>query len=126
MVQSEVSSQATIKSLAIELDIMIIEWLPLKDALNLAKSLLIQEQVALQYFAFEEDDLVDIYHENFSDIQPSSFKFLLKNTSFQIKGDSYGKTWVAVRTLDLDFVKKCIEQAQPHLIDALKQQLGLV
>jgi hypothetical protein len=44
--------KATIMSLPLELDIEIIKWLPLKDALNLAKALKLPEQVAVQYFAF--------------------------------------------------------------------------
>ena len=58
MVQSEVHSEnpkATIKSLPLELDFMIIEWLTLEDALNMAKALLIPKQVAVQYFAFEKE-----------------------------------------------------------------------
>ena len=60
MVQSEVSSQATIMSLPLEVDFMIIEWLPLKDALNMAKAVLIPEQVAVQYFAFDEYDTYNL------------------------------------------------------------------
>jgi hypothetical protein len=127
MVQSEVPThvkmrkpKATIISLPLEVDIMIIEWLPLKYALNLAKALKLPEQVAVQYFACEEDDLE--YKCNIvkqKDLQPSSFKFLLKNKSFQIVAHSYDRTWAAVRTLDLDFVKKYLEQVKPDLDHAL-------
>ncbi len=48
--------KATIKSLPLELDIMIIKRLPLKDALNMAKALILPEQVAVQYFAFVSRD----------------------------------------------------------------------
>ena len=48
--------KATINSLPLELFIMIIEWLPLEDALNMANALKLPERVAVQYFAYEEDD----------------------------------------------------------------------
>jgi ankyrin repeat protein len=119
MVQSEVHSQATIKSLPLEVDFMIIEWLPLKDALNLAKALKLPEQVAVQYFACDSSDISDICYADFYDLQPSSFKFLLKTKSFQIEATSDQKTWAAIRTLDLDFVKKYIEQVKSDLNEAL-------
>jgi hypothetical protein len=115
MQQSGVSSQATIKSIPSEVDIMIIEWLPLEYALNMAKALLIPEQVAVQYSAFDMKDICDILYKDFYDLQPSSFKFLLKNKSFQIRATSYEKTTAAIRTLDLDFVKKYIDQVKPDL-----------
>ena len=78
MVQSQVSSQvnmrkpnANIKSLPLELYFMIIERLRLKDALNFAKALLIPEQVAVQYFAFDRSDIYNIYFKDFYDLQPS-------------------------------------------------------
>ena len=108
-------AKATIMSLPLEVDFMIIERLPLKDALNMAKALKLPEQVAVQYFACEEDDIEDIYENNFYDIKPSSYKFLLKNTSFQVVADSYDKTLAAVRTKDLGFLKKYLEQVQPDL-----------
>ncbi len=90
MVQSQVCSQATIMSLPLEVDYMIIKWLPLTDALNMAKALKLPEQVAVQYFAFEEDDIEDGgFNYCFKDLQPGSFKFLLKNKSFQFEADSY-------------------------------------
>jgi hypothetical protein len=122
MVQSEVHSEnpkATIKSLPLELDFMIIEWLTLEDALNMAKALLIPEQVAVQYFSFDRCDIEDIYENNFYDIKPSSYKFLLKNTYFQVVATSNYKTWATIRTLDLDFVKKYIEEFKPDLDYAL-------
>ena len=121
-VHSEVSSkkpEATINSLPLELDFMIVEWLPLKDALNMAKALKLPEQVAVQYFAFDEYDIVNICYDEKIDLHPSSFKFLLKNKGFQIKAYSYQKTWAAVRTLDLDFVRKYLEQVQPDLNEVL-------
>ena len=110
---------ATINSLPLEVDFMIIEWLPLKDALNMAKALLIPEQVAVQYFACEKEDTDKDVEDYFKDLQPSSFKFLLKNTSFQIVADSDDKIWAAFKTLDLDFVKKFLEQVKPDLNEAL-------
>jgi hypothetical protein len=70
MVQSEVSSdkpKATINSLPLEVDSKIMEWLPHKDALNLAKALKLPEKVAVQYSACEEDDLEDICDDPFFD-----------------------------------------------------------
>jgi ankyrin repeat protein len=110
---------ATLKSLPSELFIMIIERLPIKDALNMAQALKLPEQVAVQYFAFDRSDLKDILYEDFYDIQPSSFKFLLKNKSFQIEATSEDKTTAAIRTLDLDFVRKYLEQVKPNLNEAL-------
>ena len=128
MMQSEVPTpvkmrkpKATINSLALELDFMIIEWLPLKDALNFAKALKLPEHVAVQYFALDWNAFEDIYHQNFYDIQPSSFKFLLKNNRFQVESTSSEKNWAALRTLDQDFVRKYIEQVKPDLNDALRQ-----
>jgi ankyrin repeat protein len=112
---------ATINSLPLEVDFMIIEWLPLKDALNMAKALLIPEQVAVQYFACEKEDTDKDVEDYFKDLQPSSFKFLLKNTSFQIVADSDDKIWAAFKTLDLDFVKKFLEQVKPDLNEALEE-----
>jgi hypothetical protein len=110
MMLSEVYPQATIKSLSLEVDIMIIEWLPLEDALNMAKALKLPEQVAVQYFACEEYDIYDIFYKEFYDLQPSFYKFLLENKSFQIRADSDDKAKAAIRTKDLDFVKKYLEQ----------------
>ncbi len=101
---------ATIKSLPLEVDIMIIEWLPLKDALNLAKALKLPQKVAVQYFSYDRSDLLSKY-----DLQPSSLKFLFKNKWFQIEADLYQKTWAAVGTKDLDFVKNYLEQVKPDL-----------
>jgi hypothetical protein len=100
---------ATINSLPLEVDFMIIERLPLKDALNMAQALKLPEQVAVQYFACDRDDAYNICYENFYNLQPSSYKFLLKNKGFQIEADSEEETLAAVRTLDLDFVKKYLE-----------------
>jgi hypothetical protein len=120
MVQSEVSSQATINSLPLELDIMIIERLGLKDALNMAKALKLPEQVAVQYFACDgRGDINDILCTDVYDLKPSSYKFLLKNKSFQIEANSDEKTWAAVKTKDLDFLKKYLEQVKPDLNLAL-------
>ena len=112
--------KATIKSLPLEVDKMIIERLRLKDALNMAKALKLPEQVAVQYFAFDRFDLYYILYKDFYDLQPSSFKFLFKNKMFQIEATSYDKTKAAIRTLDLDFFKKYLEQVKPDLNDALR------
>jgi ankyrin repeat protein len=87
----------------------------------MAKALRIPEQVAVQYFAFVRSDIKDIFYEDKYDLQPRSFKFLLKNTSFQVVAiaTSDYKTWAAVRTLDLAFLKKFLVQVQPDLNDAL-------
>ena len=90
--------KATIMSMPLELDFMIIERLPLEDALNLAKALKLPEQVAVQYFACEESDLNDIFYKIPRDIKLSSFKFLLKNKRFQLEATSSEKTWAALRT----------------------------
>jgi ankyrin repeat protein len=126
MMQSEVSSQvnmkrpkATIKSLPLELYFMIIERLRLKDALNMAEALLIPEQVAVQYFAFDSRHLRNGRICFFDDLQPSSFKFLLKNKMFQVEATSNYKTLAAVKTKDLDFVTKYLEQVEPDLDGAL-------
>jgi ankyrin repeat protein len=99
---------------------MIMERLRLKDALNFAKALKLPEQVAVQYFACDRFDLYDICY-NIYDIQPSSFKFLLKNKCFQIRAKSHEKTRAAMRTLDLDLVMKYLEQVKPDLNDALEE-----
>jgi len=126
MMQSQVSSQvnmkkekATIMSLPLEVDIMIIEWLPVEDALNFAKALKLPERVAVQYFAFDSKDIKNILFNKFYDLKPSSFKFLLKNKKVQIEATSYQKTNAAIGTLDLDFVKKYLEEFKPDLNDAL-------
>jgi hypothetical protein len=79
MMQSQVSSQvnmkkekATIMSLPLEVDIMIIEWLPVEDALNFAKALKLPERVAVQYFAFDSKDIKNILFNKFYDLKPSS------------------------------------------------------
>jgi hypothetical protein len=110
--------KATIKSLPLELDFMIIEWLPIEDALNLAQALKLPEQVAVQYFSCDGNDIYNI-DEEYIELQPSSFKFLLKNKRFQIRAYYHQKTNAAIRTLDLDFLKKYIEQYKPGLDDAL-------
>jgi hypothetical protein len=113
--------KATIESLPLEVDFMIIERLRLKDALNMAKALRIPEQVAVQYFACDgRGDINDILYKDLYDLQPSSFKFLLKNKSFQVEASSQDKTLAALRTLDLDFVKKYLEQVKPDLNYALR------
>jgi hypothetical protein len=117
---------ATIKSLALEVDIMIMGWLPLRDALNLAEALRIPEQVAAQYSAFDDDDSIDILYSpsECCDLQPSSFKFLLKNKSFQVEADSNQKTVAAVKTKDLDFLKNYLEEFKVDLNDALETAAG--
>jgi ankyrin repeat protein len=107
----------TINSLPLEVDFMIIEWLPMKDALNMAKALKLPERVAVQYFAFDGDDLYEIFIEELYDLQPSSYKFLLKNKRFQIEDDSEFKfkCQAAMRTKDLDFLKIYFEQFKSHI-----------
>jgi hypothetical protein len=60
VVKMTVHSQATIMSIPLEVGIMIIKWLPLEDALNMAKALQFTEQVAVQYFACDGRELEDI------------------------------------------------------------------
>jgi hypothetical protein len=80
----------------------------------LAKALLIPEQVAVQYFNCDQYEIEDIIYE--IDLQPSFYKLLLKNKSFQIRLNVSPnlKAFAAVRTLDLDFLIKCLEQ-EPDL-----------
>jgi ankyrin repeat protein len=73
----------------------------------------------VQYFACDWDVIHDILYKDIYDLQPSSFKFLIKNKFFYIGHGSGYKTWAAIKTLDLDFVKKYIEQVKPDLNDAL-------
>jgi ankyrin repeat protein len=113
--------KATIESLPLEVDFMIIERLRLKDALNMAEALKLPEQVAVQYFAFDRKELRIGFYYFFKDLQPSSFKFLLKNKWFQIRATSYDKTKAAIRTLDVDFLKKYLEQVQPNLNYAFRE-----
>ncbi len=40
--------------------------------------------------------------------------------TFQIEADSIDKTNAAIRTLDLDFVKKYLDQVKPDLNEALE------
>ena len=86
----------------------------------MAIALKLPEQVAVQYFACKEDNTYDICYYNKYDLQPSSYKFLLKNKSFQIEADSDEKTTAAMRTFDLDFLKEYLEQVKPDLNEALK------
>jgi ankyrin repeat protein len=108
-------------SQASELYFMIIERLRLKDALKMVKALKLPEQVAVQYFAFDSRDIGDILYYNSYDLKPSSFKFLLKNKRFQTEANSFVKTTAALRTLDLDFLKKYLEQVKPDLNLALAE-----
>jgi ankyrin repeat protein len=109
------NSEATIKSLPIDLLIMIIELLKIKDALNLCDALHVPEQVAVQYCYFEQYDI----YLNYMDLKPNSCKFLLKNKRFKILARSNEKTEAALRTLDLEFVKNFIEEVKPDLNVAL-------
>ncbi len=83
-------------SLPLEVDFMIIERLPLEDALNLAIALKLPEQVAVQYFACDRKDIGDILYKDFYDLKPSSYKFLHKNKRFQVEADSNQKTRAAI------------------------------
>jgi hypothetical protein len=90
----------------------------------MAKALKLPEQVAVQYFACDRSDMEDILYEDFYDLQPSSFELLLKNKSFQTEADLYEMTCAAIRTLDLDFLKKYLEQVKPDLNYALVAAAG--
>jgi hypothetical protein len=92
---------------------MIIEILKFKDALEFCDALHVPEQVAVQYSDYDEIDFYVIL------FQPNSFKFLLKNKGFQIKARSYQKIEVALRTYDLDFVKKYIQEFKLDLNEVL-------
>jgi ankyrin repeat protein len=87
----------------------------------MVKALKLPEQVAVQYFAFDSRDIGDILYYNSYDLKPSSFKFLLKNKRFQTEANSFVKTTAALRTLDLDFLKKYLEQVKPDLNLALAE-----
>ena len=102
LVQAHIKTKASIKSVPTEIVIMIIENVKFKDALKLCKALLIPEQVAVQYCAFEENI---IYIAEYYFLEPISYKVLLKNKTLQIKADLYYKTRVALKTYDLDFLK---------------------
>jgi hypothetical protein len=106
--QADHKTKASIKSLPPEIVIMIMEILSLKDALELCHALELSEQLAAQYFYYEWNDLYHILH--YMDLKPNSYKFLLKNKRFQTKAESYGKTLVALRTLDLKFIMNFIEE----------------
>jgi hypothetical protein len=116
MAQADHKTKASIKSLPIDVLIMVIEILKIKDALRLCHALHVSEQVAAQYCYYEEDDILDILDIK---LKPNSYKFLFKNKRFQIEAGSLDKTWIALRTFDLDFLKKCIEEFKLDLNEAL-------
>jgi hypothetical protein len=93
---------------------MIISFLTLKDALNLCHVLHVPEQVAAQYCDYKRESYSTCF-----DLKENSYKFLLKNKRFQIKADSYEKTWFAFHTFDLELIKNFIEEVKPVLSDAL-------
>jgi hypothetical protein len=105
----------TIKSLPPEIVIMIIEMLSLEDALALCKTLKLREQVAVQYFYYDKNDI----YFNVLNLKPNNCKFLLKNKRYQMTASSFEKTNAALRTFDLDFVKKYIEEFKPDVNDVL-------
>jgi DNA-binding protein YbaB len=109
--------KATIKSLPIDVLIMIIEILRFEDALELCHALHIPEQVAAQYCYLDENDIYHMIHD--FDLKPNSFKFMLKNKRFQTEADSDDKTEAALITFDLEFVKNFIEEFKPDLNVAL-------
>ena len=115
--------KATIKSLPSEIFIMIIEMLWFEDALELCHALHVPEQVAAQYCYYEEENIPEFLDD--SDLKPNSYKFLFKNKRFQIIAESYGKTLVALRTLDLEFLKNFIEEFKPNLNVALSRAAGI-
>ena len=102
-------STTTIKSLPTEIVIMIIKILTLRDALKFCNALHVPEQIAMQYSDYDEIDFYVLLS------QRNSYKFLLKNKGFQIKASSGQKIQVALRTYDLDFVKKYIQEFKPDL-----------
>jgi ankyrin repeat protein len=110
-------STAPIKSLPIDVLILIIEILRLKDARKLCDALRVPEQVAVQYCYIEKNDIHNTINE--IGLKHSCFKFLLKNKRFQIKASSNVKTLVALFSLDLEFSKNCIEEFKPDLNYAL-------
>jgi ankyrin repeat protein len=117
--QAQDTTKATIKSLPIDVVIMIIEILRLKDAVELCHALQLPEHVAVQYcYIYENDIAAFLYLDDFK-LKPKAYKFMLKNKRFQILADSYSKTRVAVSTLDLEFVKNYIEEVEPDLNEAL-------
>jgi ankyrin repeat protein len=109
--------KASIKSLPLEVDIMIIEILRLDDALNLCDALHVPKQVAVQYCYIDKNDIYRTIHEVGSN--PNSNKYLLKNKIFQIEADSDDKTWIALRTFDLELLKNYFEEVKPDLSEAL-------
>jgi ankyrin repeat protein len=109
--------KATIKSLPIDVLIMIIEMLWLKEALRLCHALQVPEQVAVQYFYYEWNDFYKILH--YMDLKPNSFKFLFKNKRFQTEANSDQKTSAALRTFDLEFVKNYLDEFKPDINEAL-------
>jgi hypothetical protein len=110
-------STAPIKRLPIDIIIMIIEKLRWNDALNLCDALPVPEQVGWQYFDYEQHDIGFVIFN--IQVCPNPYKFLSKNKSFQIKASSSEKTMATLRTKDLEFVKKYIEEAKPNLNRAL-------
>jgi ankyrin repeat protein len=109
--------KASIKSLPIDVVIMIIEILRLDDALRLCDALQVSEQVAVQYCYIDKNDVHHTIHEVGSN--PNSNKYLLKNKIFQIEADSDDKTWVALRTFDLKLLKNYIKEFKLDLGEAL-------
>jgi hypothetical protein len=104
---------ATIKSLPIDVVIMIVELLSFKNALNLCKYLKFPYQVAIQYFDVTQDNLAHI------NLKPKYLKFLLKNNGFKIQADSYAKTYLALCSSDIEFGKSYIEELKVDLNEAL-------
>jgi hypothetical protein len=109
------TTKATIKSLPIDLVIMIVELLGYKDALHFCKTLKIHYKVVMQYFDVDQDDIAHIL--NTTNFKPKAIKFLLKNKGFQVP--IYYKTCLALETFDLEFIKRYIEELKVDLNEAL-------
>jgi ankyrin repeat protein len=77
------------------------------------------EQVAAQYCSIDENEInATLYVLYNFKLKPNSFKYLLKNKGFQT-GSTDLKTLAALKTFDLDFVRRYIEEVKPDLQRAL-------
>jgi ankyrin repeat protein len=110
-------TKAPIQGLPIDVVIMIVEILEIKDALELCDALQLPEHVAVQYGDYIWKDFDKIL-DDFK-LKPNSYKFVLKNKRFQIEAHSEVKTEFACKTFDLEFVKNYIEEVKLDLNEAL-------
>jgi hypothetical protein len=74
----------------------------------------------VQYCAFDDGDIEEIAYDD-DVLHLNNYKFMFKNKCFQINADLNDKTRVALRTFDLDFVKKYIEEFKPDVNDVLTE-----